>query len=805
MEVRPAHLLGPVSLTGKELSWARTSRQRFGPGEIPDAIYDGLYTRFNPVQYDARQWVAMAQTAGVRYMVYVCKHHDGFCNFDSKLTDYKITSPASPYGKDIVKQLADACHASGMKFGVYYSQPDWHNPDCYAGNHARYLDYFHGQIRELLSNYGQVDILWFDCLGYGGYFGRDARDWGADAVLKMARQLQPHIVVNNRCGVPADFETPEQTLGHCNFQRAWESVITLGGAQWSWLPEAKLMSREEIIRTLVNCACGDGNLLLGIGPMPDGRIEPRQAQRLAEVGRWLAECGESIYGTRGGPLATAAWGGTTCKDDTVYVHVLKWPGETLTLPPIERKIVAARLVGGSSGSPRPPAIGHHVGHHVPMVVVGGMGEGQGVRAVSSATVRDGTQYSVLSTQYSRSTHPTDSPPGSPLPPPRSPLPAPGSLRVEQDPRAVRISLAAADRQEIDTVIALKLDGPLSKAHEAPDPAGPWTRERAWEWYERAAPIAGCNYLPRTAVNSTEMWQKDSFDPRTIDQELGWAEQAGYTSARVFLQYVVWKADPQGFKKRLAQFLTIAARHKIRPLLVLFDDCCFAGKEPYLGRQDDPVPGVHNSGWVPSPGLKRVTDRAAWPDLERYVKDVVGTFGQDDRVLLWDLYNEPGAYDLREGPAGARSLPLVEAAAAWARAAHPKQPLTMGVWIDFDCRLSRRMLELSDVVSFHGYDGPDGLEKKIQTLKSYWRPMICTECLAREVGSTFQSILPIFARDKLGWYNWGLVAGRTQTYMHWLSVKGTADPKIWQHDVFHPDGRPYDPREPKLIREFSAQW
>jgi alpha-L-fucosidase len=714
---------GPVSVTGKELSWSRQKRQRFGPGEIPVETYDRLYTRFNPTQYDARKWVEMAEAAGVRYMIYVTKHHDGFCNFDSKLTDYKITSPASPYGKDIVKQLADACHRAGMKFGVYYSQPDWHHPDCYTGNHARYLDYYHGQIRELLSNYGQVDILWFDCLGYGGYFGRDAWEWGADAVLKAARQLQPHIVVNNRCGVPADFETPEQTLGQCNFQRAWESVITLGGAQWSWLPEAKLMSRAEIIRDLVSCACGDGNLLLGIGPMPDGRIEPRQVERLAEVGRWLKQCGASIYGTRGGPLTTAEWGGTTWKDDTVYVHVLKWPGESLVLPPIERKIVASKLLSGG-----------------------------------------------------------------------------GPVRVEQDPHGIRIWVAAADRREIDTIIALKLDGAVPKAREVSERAGPWSREKAWEWYKRVAPIAGCNFLPRTAVNSTEMWQKETFDPRTIDQELGWAQQSGYNSVRVFLQYVVWKADPQGFKKRLAEFLAIAERHKIRPLLVPFCDCSFSGKEPYLGRQDDPVPGVHNSGWVPSPGLKRVTDRAAWPDLQGYIQDVVGTFGQDDRVLLWDLYNEPGASNM-----GDKSLPLVEATFAWARAAGPKQPLTMGAWIDFGSRMSRRMMELSDVVSFHGYDGPEGLEKKIQILKSQWRPIICTECLAREVGSTFDSILPIFARDKLGWYNWGLVAGRTQTYIHWGSRKGSPEPKIWQHDVLHPDGRPYDPREITLIRTYSTQW
>jgi len=709
---------GPVSVTGKELSWSRESRERFGKGEIPDETYDRLYTKFNPVKYDAQRWVDIAKAAGVRYLVYVTKHHDGFCNFDTRLTDYKITSPKSPYGKDIVKQLADACHRGGMRFGVYYSQPDWRHPDCFTENHQRYLDYYHGQVRELLSNYGRVDILWFDCLGYGGYFGRDARDWGAYRVLEMARCLQPHVVVNNRCGVPADFNTPEQTLGRYNFQRAWESVITFAGKQWSWQPGAKIMSRKECIQGLVSCACGDGNLLLGVGPMPDGRIDPRQAQRLAEVGRWLKKYGQSVYETRGGPVPSSTWGGTTYRGDIVYVHVLKWPEGPVTLSPIEGKIVASSVMTG------------------------------------------------------------------------------GSAQVVQTDRQVKLSVAESDRRELDTIVALKFDRPVPKPRMPKTAGAPWPRQRAFEWYEKAWPIVGCNYLPRTAVNMTEMWQKETFDPKTIDEELGWAQQAGYNSVRVFIQYLVWKHDPQGLKRRIGEFLAIAHKHKIRPMLVLFCDCAFAGKEPYLGKQDEPVPGVHNSGWVPSPGLKRVTDRGAWPDLERYVKDIVGTFGQDDRVLIWDLYNEPGASRMWE-----KSLPLAEATFAWARAAKPKQPLTMGAWIKFDSRMSKRLMELSDVISFHGYDGPKGLEAKINTCKTHLRPMICTECLARHVGSRFDAILPVFARNRVGWYNWGLVAGRTQTYMHWGSKRGTPEPKIWQHDVFRPDGTPYDAEEIKLIRRF----
>jgi len=328
-------------------------------------------------------------------------------------------------------------------------------------------------------------------------------------------------------------------------------------------------------------------------------------------------------------------------------------------------------------------------------------------------------------------------------------------------------------------------------------AGQWSTEKAWQWYENVGVIKGCNYLPRTAVNMTEMWQADTFDPATIDEELGWAHKAGYNSVRVFIQYLVWADDADGLKKRIDRFLSIADSHDISTMMILFCDCSFAGKEPYLGRQDDPVPGVHNSGWVPSPGLKRVTDRSVWPDLERYVKDIVGSFGADRRVLVWDLYNEPGNSRM-----GEKSLPLAEAAFAWARAAGPSQPMTIGAWSNFQGRMSRRLMELSDIVSFHGYDAPAGVRARIEICRSYGRPVICTEWLRRQVGNTFASILPVFAANRVGGYHWGLVAGRTQTYMHWGSKKHSPMPKIWQHDVFHPDGRPYDEKELELLKAFS---
>jgi len=324
------------------------------------------------------------------------------------------------------------------------------------------------------------------------------------------------------------------------------------------------------------------------------------------------------------------------------------------------------------------------------------------------------------------------------------------------------------------------------------------KEAAWVWYEGVGAIKGCNYLPRTAVNSTEMWQGETFDPDTIDQELGWAAEVGYNSVRVFLQFLVWRDDPQAFLQRMRAFLAMADKHGIRPMFVPFCDCAFAGKEPYLGPQDEPIPGVHNSGWVPSPGLSRVEDRSAWPELQSYIQSVVGTFARDGRVLMWDLYNEPGASNN-----GERSLPLVEATFAWAREVDPQQPLTVGPWNDLTTAMSQRFMALSDVVSFHAYDpAVKDVRAKIELGRPFGRPLICTEWLFRTGGNTFQNVLPLFAEERVGWYNWGLVAGRTQTYMIWGSKLGDPMPEVWHHDVLHPDGWPFDPEEVALIRAFS---
>lgn len=364
------------------------------------------------------------------------------------------------------------------------------------------------------------------------------------------------------------------------------------------------------------------------------------------------------------------------------------------------------------------------------------------------------------------------------------------------PSHTRVSRMRIRAINILSVLAIVLL-PIVSSTGAQEPEGRWSVSQARAWQETQPWLIGCNFLPRSAVNDIEMWQE--FDAVTIDRELGWARQLGYNSVRVFINYVVWEADAEALKQHLRTFLDLAARRGISVMPILLDDCNFADRVAEAGPQPDPVPGVHNSQWVSSPPLAMVTDRDEWPRIERYVRDLVGTFGQDRRIAVWDLYNEPGNSGL-----GAQSLPLVEAVFRWARAVGPVQPLTVGMWTDFDGAMSRRLCELSDVISFHGYDAPAGIHAKIAQCLSWERPVLCTEWLLRQNDNNFEQLLPMFRESHVGCYHWGLVAGRTQTYFHWGSTPGAPQPELWQHDLLRPDGSAFDDREVAFIKRFLGR-
>ena len=370
---------GPVSLKGTEIGWSRGGERRGtgGRGPIPVEEYDNLYKRFNPTKFDAKEWVAIIKAAGMKYLVFTTKHHDSFSMFDSKLTDYKITN--SPFKRDIAAELARACHEGGIRLGFYYSPRDWYHPDYGTARHARYVEFFHGQLRELCTNYGKVDILWFDGLGW------EAANWDLQNLFKTIRRLQPHVLINNRGGLTGDFDTPEMRIGKFQTDRPWETCMTITATQWAWKPGDLMRSLKQCLDILVRCVGGDGNLLLNVGPMPTGEIEPRQVARLKEIGDWLRKYGESIYGTRGGPFRPGAWGASTYRGNTIYLHILQWAGESVTLPAIEKKIVSASVMTG------------------------------------------------------------------------------GKADVKQTAKAIEISVAPADRKELDTIVVLTLDGPVTES------------------------------------------------------------------------------------------------------------------------------------------------------------------------------------------------------------------------------------------------------------------------------------------------------------------------------------------------------
>lgn len=343
----------------------------------------------------------------------------------------------------------------------------------------------------------------------------------------------------------------------------------------------------------------------------------------------------------------------------------------------------------------------------------------------------------------------------------------------------------------------------------------WTKKEAASWYANQRWLVGSNYTPATAINELEMWQPETFDPATIDKELGYAEGVGMNTMRVFLHNLLWENDPEGFKKRIDTFLTIAAKHHIKPLFVLFDSCW--DPDPKAGPQHPPIPGVHNSGWVQAPGAARLKDASQYGKLEDYVKGVVGAFANDPRVLGWDVWNEPnngggGNYMSTEEKKKYVAI-LLPKVFEWARAANPSQPLTSGVWIgdhwdDMNTldAIEKTQVTQSDVITFHDYSWPETFEKRARQMLTYGRPVICTEYMARGNGSTFDGSLPIGKRLDIGMINWGFVDGKTQTRLPWDSWDKPytkSEPPIWFHEVFRADGTPYRQAETDLIKRLSA--
>jgi hypothetical protein len=346
----------------------------------------------------------------------------------------------------------------------------------------------------------------------------------------------------------------------------------------------------------------------------------------------------------------------------------------------------------------------------------------------------------------------------------------------------------------------------------------WTEQKANAWYAQQSWLIGSNYTPRSAINQLEMWQEATFDPAQIDQELGWAEALGMNTMRVFLHDLLWQQDAAGFQKRVDQFLTIASRHHIRPMFVLFDSCW--DPLPHLGPQHPPIPGVHNSGWVQSPGAAALADAKQYPRLKVYVQGVVGAFAKDDRILAWDVWNEPGADNARSysheelKDKTARVTALLPQAFEWARESNPTQPLTSGVCcVDTSPdganlpEIQQIQLRASDVITFHNYSWPEYFKRQVAWLKKHNRPVICTEFMARSVGSTFDTILPIAKEEKVGAINWGFVAGKTQTNLPWESWQHPYildQPPVWFHEVLQPDGTPYRQAEVDLIRRLTGK-
>jgi alpha-L-fucosidase len=355
---------GPVSLKGTEIGWSRGE-------QVPVEEYDNLYKEFNPTEFSAEKWVQIAKAAGMKYIVLTAKHHDGFCLWDTKTTDYNIMN--TPFGRDVVKELAEECKKQGIVFCTYYSILDWYHPDyndfgAHGGagfklqdgskpNMDRYNEYLKTHMQELIQNFGPLGIMWYD--------GEWEAPWTHEMGLELydyVRGLQDDIIINNRVdkgrkgmegitltdkAYAGDYDTPEQEVGKYQTDRPWETCMTIA-QQWAWKPNDKLKSFEECIRILVETVGGDGNLLLNVGPMPNGQIEARQMERLRQIGDWLDNNGESIYGTRGGPYQPAKWGVSTSRGNKIYLHVLDANNNKLELDVHDEMIAKCYLLHGGA-------------------------------------------------------------------------------------------------------------------------------------------------------------------------------------------------------------------------------------------------------------------------------------------------------------------------------------------------------------------------------------------------------------------------------------------------------------------------
>lgn len=344
----------------------------------------------------------------------------------------------------------------------------------------------------------------------------------------------------------------------------------------------------------------------------------------------------------------------------------------------------------------------------------------------------------------------------------------------------------------------------------------WSKEEANAWYSKQQWLLGCDFIPSTAMNQLEMWQAETFDTATINRELGWAASIGMNTVRVYLHDLVYKQDSTGFLQRIDQFLQIAARHQIKPLFVLFDSVWDPFPKP--GTQRNPTPHVHNSGWVQNPGKEALLDSTQYPRLEQYTKAVIAKFAGDDRVLGWDVWNEPdnmnNEYYRKMEPLNKPQIVemLLGKVFEWARSVNPQQPLTSGLWAgdwsspDKLKSIETLMVEQSDIISFHNYDSAASFEKNILELQRYGRPLLCTEYMARGNNSTFKGSLPVAKKYNVGAYNWGLVNGKSQTIYPWDSWKKkyTHEPELWFHDIFRKDGTPYNAEETALIKQLSGR-